>query len=216
MDVSGYESYDTVNKRIVLASGQNIDDYNDELDEISNSLTFTLTKNHLEGVKMIILDRGSNKIIEANAPSNLEYYDHGIAPMYYLHGDDPNNGFGKFYGSRNIYKVGEIRGEAQGSLTEYNRELQLLNEELLDVNKGNTGVSSTIINGQKVYTSGEPIYLQSFNFGVTNDAPNATPYMTYKVKMDGSRTGDLVYSTKRNIKELLLNNLDVNLSLIHI
>lgn len=186
----------------------NIPDEHPSLPTELNSLEFAVTKNHLEGVKMIILDRGSNKIIEANAPSNLEYYDHGIDPMYYLHGDDPNNGFGKFYGSRNIYKVGEIRGEAQGSLTEENRALQLLNEELLDVNKGNSGVSSTIINGEKVYTSGEPIYLQSFNFDVTN--PNTTAYMSYQVKMDGSRIGDLVYSTKRNIKELILNNLDAN------
>lgn len=185
-----------------------IPDDHASLPEELNDLVFELTKNHLEGVKMIILNRGTNKIIEANAPSNLEYYDHGITPEYYINTDSQNNGFGKFYGSRNIYKVGEIRGEQEGSLTEQNKVLQLLNEELLDVNMGNTGVTSTTINGKKVYTSGEPIYIQSFKFNINDQIAgglSATPYLTYKSKVNASRVGDFVYSTKRNIKELVFN-----------
>ena len=187
-----------------------IDQENDE--EITNNLTFTLTKNHLEGVKMIILDRGSNKIIEANAPSNLEYYDHGNEPEYYNLGDDQNNGKIKFYGGRNIYKLGEIRGEVEGSLVEQDKVFQLLNEELLDRNKGNTGVTSTVINGKKVYTSGKPIYLQSFDFssqtvdGVMTHLSNQ--FFNYKAKVAdennplGKVVGNILYSTREEIKEI--------------
>ena len=186
-------------------------DQENDVEEITNNLTFTLTKNHLEGVKMIILDRGSNKIIEANAPSNLEYYDHGSEPEYYNLGDDQNNGKIKFYGGRNIYKLGEIRGEVEGSLVEQDKVFQLLNEELLDRNKGNTGVTSTVINGKKVYTSGKPIYLQSFDF-----SPQTSQFFNYKVKVAnennplGKVVGDILYSTREEIKEIVFNEPDID------